>query len=165
MLLDAVRAHAGIAMWPTGEQALANCLRIVDLARRFEQRGASSFRAFVERMEADAEDGQAEDAPIVEQGTEGVRMMTVHRAKGLEFPVVILADPTCPAARDFPSRHVDPARSTRINLRMRFICANRISWAESQMLCTRFSMPLCHFSSGRFRSLRWAPAALFRLMS
>jgi ATP-dependent exoDNAse (exonuclease V) beta subunit len=110
MLLDAVRAHAGIAMWPTGEQALANCLRIVDLARRFEQRGASSFRAFVERMEADAEDGQAEDAPIIEQGTEGVRMMTVHRAKGLEFPVVILADPSCPAARDFPSRHVDPAR-------------------------------------------------------
>ena len=40
MLLDAVRAHAGIAMWPTGEQALANCLRMVDLARRFEQRGA-----------------------------------------------------------------------------------------------------------------------------
>ena len=110
MLLDAVRAHAGIAMWPTGEQALANCMRMVGLARRFEQRGASSFRAFVERMEADAEAGQAEDAPIVEQGTEGVRMMTVHRAKGLEFPIVILADPTCPAARDFPSRHVDPSR-------------------------------------------------------
>jgi ATP-dependent exoDNAse (exonuclease V) beta subunit len=110
MLLDAVRAHAGIAMWPTGEQALANCLRMVDLARRFEQRGASSFRAFVERMDDDAEAGQAEDAPIVEQGTEGVRMMTVHRAKGLEFPVVILADPTCPMARDTPSRHIDPSR-------------------------------------------------------
>ena len=110
MLLDAVRAHAGIAMWLAGEQALANCLRMVDLARRFEQRGASSFRAFVERIEDDAEAGQAEDAPIVEQGTEGVRMMTVHRAKGLEFPVVVLADPTFPAARDFPSRHVDPAR-------------------------------------------------------
>ena len=25
MLLEAVRAHAGIALWPTGEQALANC--------------------------------------------------------------------------------------------------------------------------------------------
>jgi len=110
MLLDAIRAHAGIAMWPTGEQALANCLRLVDMARRFERRGASSFRAFVEQMEADAEAGQAEDAPIVEQGTEGVRMMTVHRSKGLEFPIVILADPTCPAARDFPSRHVDPSR-------------------------------------------------------
>jgi ATP-dependent exoDNAse (exonuclease V) beta subunit len=110
MLLDAVQAHAGIAMWPTGEQALANCLRLVDLARRFEQRGASSFRAFIERMDDDAEAGQAEDAPIVEQGTEGVRMMTVHKAKGLEFPIVVLADPTCPAARDVPSRHVDPSR-------------------------------------------------------
>jgi ATP-dependent helicase/nuclease subunit A len=110
MFLDAVRAHAGIAMWPTGEQALANCLRMVDLARRFERRGASSFRAFGERMDADAESGQAAEAPVVEQGTEGVRMMTVHKAKGLEFPVVILADPTCPAARDIPSRHVDPSR-------------------------------------------------------
>jgi ATP-dependent exoDNAse (exonuclease V) beta subunit len=36
--------------------------------------------------------------------------MTVHKAKGLEFPVVVLADPTCSAARDTPSRHVDPDR-------------------------------------------------------
>ena len=34
--------------------------------------------------------------------------MTVHKAKGLEFPVVILADPTCPASRDTPSRHIEP---------------------------------------------------------
>ena len=61
-------------------------------------------------MEADAERGEAGEAPIVEEGTEGVRMMTVHKAKGLEFPVVILADPTCPATRDKPSRHVDPER-------------------------------------------------------
>jgi hypothetical protein len=49
-----LRAHAGIALWPTGEQALANCLRLVDMARRFERR-ACSFRAFVEQIEADAE--------------------------------------------------------------------------------------------------------------
>jgi ATP-dependent exoDNAse (exonuclease V) beta subunit len=108
-LLEAVRAHAGIAIWPTGEQALANCLRMVDLARRFEQRGASSFRAFVERLEDDALRGEAQDAPVVEEGTEGVRIMTAHRAKGLEFPVVVLCDPTCRATRDEPSRWVDPA--------------------------------------------------------
>jgi ATP-dependent exoDNAse (exonuclease V) beta subunit len=109
MLLDAVRAHAGIALWPNGEQALANCLRLVDLARRFE-RTASSFRAFVEKIEADAESDEAAEAPIVEEGAEGVRVMTVHKAKGLEFPIVILADPGCPAIHDTPSRHVDPSR-------------------------------------------------------
>ena len=36
--------------------------------------------------------------------------MTVHRAKGLEFPVVVLADLTACAARDKPSRHIDPDR-------------------------------------------------------
>jgi len=109
-LLAAVRAHAGIAIWPTGEQALANCLRTLDLARRFERGGAPSFRSFVQHLQDESERGEAEDAPVVEQGTEGVRIMTVHRAKGLEFPVVILADPTCKRARDLPTRHVDSAR-------------------------------------------------------
>lgn len=109
MLLDAVRAHAGIALWPTGEQALANTQRLIDMARQFE-RGASSFRAFVNKLEMDAERGEADEAPVVEEGTEGVRLMTVHKAKGLQFPVVVLADPTCSAARDTPSRHVDAVR-------------------------------------------------------
>lgn len=110
-LLSAARAHAGIAIWPTGEQALANVLRLVDRARAFERRGSASFRAFLDRLEDEADRGQSEEAPIVEEGTEGVRMMTVHKAKGLEFPVVILADMTCAAAHEPPSRHMDAARN------------------------------------------------------
>src|SRR5206468_691555 len=45
-LLEATRAHAGVAIWPTGEQALGNLLRVLDLARRFEAAGAPSFRSF-----------------------------------------------------------------------------------------------------------------------
>ncbi|TMA73500.1 MAG: ATP-dependent deoxyribonuclease subunit A [Deltaproteobacteria bacterium] len=109
-LLDATRAHAGIALRPAGEQALANVLRVLDLARRFEMAGASSFRAFVDRLTAEAERGDAAEAPVVEEGAEGVRIMSVHKAKGLEFPVVILCDPCAPAAPRLPSRFVDPER-------------------------------------------------------
>ncbi|MEM9384132.1 MAG: UvrD-helicase domain-containing protein [Pseudomonadota bacterium] len=109
-LLRAVRAHAGIAIWPTGEQALANVLRTVDLARRHEARGAISFRSFVEQLERDAQAREAEEATVVEEGTEGVRIMNTHKAKGLEFPVVILADPTCSRVSDRPSRHVDASK-------------------------------------------------------
>lgn len=108
--LHAVRAHAGIAIWDSGEQALANVQRIVDAARRFERRGASSYRAFCEKLEQDAREGRGQESPVVEEGTEGVRIMTAHKAKGLEFGVVILADTTCKASRDEPSHTVDHER-------------------------------------------------------
>jgi len=108
-LLEATRAHAAFVLRPWGEQALANVMRIAELAGRYEMSGGISFRAFVEQLRADA-DGEAPEAPIVEETSEGVRLMTVHRAKGLEFPVVILADVTANMTPQRPSRHVDPAR-------------------------------------------------------
>ncbi len=116
--LAATRAHAGIAIWPTGEQALANVTRLIDMARRAERQGIMSFRGFVDRLASDAERGEASDAPIIEEGTGGVRIMTVHRAKGLEFPVVVLADLTAKEAPGEPSRYSDAARG---------LCAMRIA--------------------------------------
>jgi ATP-dependent exoDNAse (exonuclease V) beta subunit len=105
-LLDRVRAQAAMAIGANGDQALANLFRMIERGHRFERRGASSFRAFVELLETEAESGAAQDAALIEEGTEGVRMMTAHRAKGLEFPVVILADPTCNSTRA-PNRFTD----------------------------------------------------------
>ncbi len=109
-LLGDTRAHAGLAIWPTGEQALANVLAVVQQARSFEARGATSFRAFVDWLGEQADRGQGSEAPIVEEGTDGVRVMSIHKAKGLEFPVVILCDPGAPLRSRFPSRHVDPEK-------------------------------------------------------
>jgi superfamily I DNA/RNA helicase len=91
---------------PWGEQALANVLRVAELARTYEAAGGISFRGFVERLREEAE-GEAPEAPIVEESSEGVRIMTVHKAKGLEFPVVILADITCNMAAWNPGCWID----------------------------------------------------------
>jgi ATP-dependent exoDNAse (exonuclease V) beta subunit len=108
-LLEATRAHVGFVLRPWGEQALANVLRVAEIARRYETSGGISFRGFVEQLRDDAE-GEAPEAPIVEETSEGVRLMTVHRAKGLEFPVVILADVSANLTPQRPGRHADPAR-------------------------------------------------------
>ena len=109
-LLEATRAHAGFAMRPAGNQVLANVQRVCDLARAFELRGGISFRGFVRRLDAEAERAGSTEAPVLEEGAEGVRIMTVHGAKGLEFPVVIFADITANLTHAMPSTHIDPAR-------------------------------------------------------
>jgi ATP-dependent exoDNAse (exonuclease V) beta subunit len=107
-LLTATRAHAAFVLRPWGEQALANVLRVAELARTYEAGGGISFRGFVEQLREEAE-GEAPEAPIVEESSDGVRMMTVHKAKGLEFPIVVLADITAGISGN-PGRFVDPPR-------------------------------------------------------
>ncbi|HYO97072.1 MAG TPA: UvrD-helicase domain-containing protein [Polyangiaceae bacterium] len=109
-LLSETRAHASLAMWPSGEQALANAIAVLDLARSADVRGTCSFRAFIETLSEQADRREGGEAPIVEEGTEGVRLMTVHKAKGLEFPVVVLCDPTAPSKVEKAYRLVDSER-------------------------------------------------------
>jgi ATP-dependent exoDNAse (exonuclease V) beta subunit len=106
-LLGATRAHVGFALRRAGEQVLANVLHVAELARQYEAGGGISFRGFVEELRSAAEDGVATEAPIVEEGSDGVRLMTVHKAKGLEFPVVILADMTAKLAAAEAARYLD----------------------------------------------------------
>jgi ATP-dependent exoDNAse (exonuclease V) beta subunit len=109
-VLAATRAHVGFILWPGGEQALANVLHVAELARQYEANGGISFRGFIDELRRAAADTEAAEAPIVEEGSGGVRLITVHKAKGLEFPVVILVDPTCRLHRDEASRYLDARR-------------------------------------------------------
>jgi len=108
-LLEATRAHAGFTLRRAGSQALANVYRICDLARTFELTGGLSFRGFVEELAAQAEKAESTEAPVLEEASDGVRLMTVHGAKGLEFPVVILADMTANLAAREAERFVEGA--------------------------------------------------------
>jgi ATP-dependent helicase/nuclease subunit A len=125
-LLKITRAHVGFALRPGGEQALANVLHVAELARQYELGGGISFRGFVEELRAEAEAAHAAEAPILEEDSDGVRMMTVHKAKGLEFPIVILADLTCRLSRPEAGRWLDPAAG---------LCALKLGgWAPTDLL-------------------------------
>ena len=125
-LLRATRAHVGLALRVGGEQALANVLHVGELARQYEGGGGISFRGFVEELRLAAETAQAAEAPILEEDSDGVRMMTVHKAKGLEFPIVILVDLTCKLSRAEAGRWIDPGGR---------VCAVKLGgWAPTDLL-------------------------------
>jgi ATP-dependent exoDNAse (exonuclease V) beta subunit len=109
-LLQSTRAHVGFALEHGGEQVLANVSHVAELARRYEAEGGISFRGFIYELREQAESGEAGEAPILEEGSDGVRLMTVHKAKGLEFPIVILADMTAKLRASVASRTIDSER-------------------------------------------------------
>jgi ATP-dependent exoDNAse (exonuclease V) beta subunit len=125
-LFAATRAHVALVLRPGGEQALANVLHVAELARQYELEGGMSFRGFVDVLQEAAAAGEAAEAPILEEGSDGVRLMTVHKAKGLEFPVVILADMTARLTPYEINRHIDAERA---------VCAVRIGgWMPKDLI-------------------------------
>jgi len=111
LLLDHTRAHAAFVLRPNGDQVLANVLLLGELARAHDSSSALSFRDFVDQMAVDAERSTKTEAPTLEEGADGVKLMTVHGSKGLEFPVVVLADPCAKLTPRYVSRYIDSARA------------------------------------------------------
>ena len=78
-----------------GEQRVANLLKLLDMAHEFAGNGRRGVDAFAAHLEAQYDLGREAKEPEAFLDThEGraVRFMTIHQAKGLEFPVVVLAD-------------------------------------------------------------------------
>ncbi len=74
-----------------GERRLANVHKLVSMARRFEAGEGRDLRGFLDHV-AHAEIGREADAPAGNGELDAVRLMSIHAAKGLEFPVVCVAD-------------------------------------------------------------------------
>ena len=75
-----------------GAQRLANVQRLFTLAERFERSGHHLIRDFVRYVEEFEAIGSRESEGQIDEATNAVRLMTIHQAKGLEFPVVIIPD-------------------------------------------------------------------------
>ncbi|MDX2177603.1 MAG: UvrD-helicase domain-containing protein [Candidatus Sumerlaeia bacterium] len=74
-----------------GERRVANLLYLLELARQFDtfqRRGLARFLAFLRELESRGGDFGMPPPPA--EGSDAVRILTIHQSKGLEFPVVFL---------------------------------------------------------------------------
>ena len=82
-----------VGSMPGGMKRQANLRALIDRAETYEKtdfRGLFRFLRFAERMSEGETDLAA--ASIMGENEDVVRIMSIHKSKGLEFPVVILAD-------------------------------------------------------------------------
>jgi ATP-dependent exoDNAse (exonuclease V) beta subunit (contains helicase and exonuclease domains) len=75
-----------------GKQAVANVEKFRDEIREWSEGGTRTAASLLRRIDRQAELDLREGGAEVPRGTEGVRMMTIHGAKGLEFPIVTVPD-------------------------------------------------------------------------
>jgi ATP-dependent helicase/nuclease subunit A len=91
--VEALDLDAVLLGQPQGEQQAANVRKVVELARAFARGahgGVPEFVAWMRRR--DASDVDEPEALLAAEDADVVRLMTIHQSKGLEFPVVVLAD-------------------------------------------------------------------------
>ena len=81
------------ARLPEGERILQNLAKAAEIASAFEWASGGSVKAFVGEIRRKTEEERPEtEFPAFEEGEDAVRISTIHLSKGLEFPVVILAN-------------------------------------------------------------------------
>jgi ATP-dependent helicase/nuclease subunit A len=95
-LIEAATTETGydlaVLMRPAGEARFANVRKLMRLAAEFESREGRDLRGLLDFLAARAESGAEAQAATAVEGHDGVRIMTVHNAKGLEFDVVAVPD-------------------------------------------------------------------------
>jgi ATP-dependent helicase/nuclease subunit A len=91
--IAAARYDEHVLRLPGGIRRLANVRKLVRLAGAYEIERGRDVRGFIDRAHAELEaEAREADAPVELAGLDAVRLMTIHAAKGLEFPVVAVAD-------------------------------------------------------------------------
>lgn len=75
---------------PEGDQRRENLLTFVQLARRFEGTGHKGLFGFLLHLDRVRESGGLRQPPGAPSEEAGVKILSIHRSKGLEYPVVFL---------------------------------------------------------------------------
>lgn len=89
-LIDELDLLALCSAMSDGARRRANLLELLELSERFDATGYRGLHRFVNWLRQLSERGN--EPNLGASGTSGVQIMTVHKSKGLEFPVVFLCD-------------------------------------------------------------------------
>ncbi len=74
-----------------GEQAVANLLKVKQTAASLSERATMTLSAFIELMVTRLDEQPEEaESPLAEESSDAVHILTIHKAKGLEFSIVVL---------------------------------------------------------------------------
>ncbi|MCE5328433.1 MAG: UvrD-helicase domain-containing protein [Planctomycetaceae bacterium] len=91
-LLATTGFEASLLAQGRGSRPLGNLRMLIDLARRASSDGMSLAAFIAQAGEMIIDDSRYEQAAVAAEEQDVVRLMTIHKAKGLEFPVVIVPD-------------------------------------------------------------------------
>ncbi len=95
-LLEAIMEQTGFLHYcmalPGGQQRQANLMVFLQKAKAFESSGYSGLFDFIRYMEQMQErEVDFGEANILDENANVVRLMTIHKSKGLEFPICFVA--------------------------------------------------------------------------
>ena len=141
-LIDAAVTETGydlaVLMRPAGESRFANVRKLMRLAAEFEAAEGRDLRGLLDFLAARADaDADAQAATAVE-GHDGVRIMTIHSAKGLEFGVVAiphLSRGLLPAARTPMLTLGHEPGVPRVGMQLRRLGARGVDLYAQRELC------------------------------
>lgn len=104
-----------------GARKLANLYKLIDMARQFDQSGLFTLADFVARLrDALADEIHEPLAATHPESSDIIRLMSIHQSKGLEFPVVVVADMDRKVRNQSSSVHFDQDLGPVVSLSAKF---------------------------------------------
>ncbi|OGR88729.1 MAG: hypothetical protein A3J74_07285 [Elusimicrobia bacterium RIFCSPHIGHO2_02_FULL_57_9] len=117
-----------------GQQTVSNLLKFGRLAAAASDEHGMTLKEFIERLAAEIKQpGREGESPLADEHLDAVRIMTIHKSKGLEFPVVFLSNASAGrGAGPAPVCLLDWA-SGRAGLRLPGVAVGAaMAWLEAQ---------------------------------
>ncbi len=91
-IIDEIGYRAIVSAMKNGEDRVRNLNSFIDVAARYEVNGTKGVSGFVRFLDKLADKEAVKAEPKKTDAANAVRIMSVHKSKGLEFPVVFLAN-------------------------------------------------------------------------